>query len=151
MIGSLGHSIADSLKGSKKIYEIGNLTEQILGIAEQTNLLALNAAIEAARVGEAGKGFAVVASEIRELADNSRETMGEIQTINMSVTTAVSTLIEQVEKMMEFLNQNILQDYNGFEMMASRYRQDADYMGDFCGTINHNVQDMYQARILRNC
>lgn len=64
---------------------------------------------------------------------------------NMSVTTAVSTLIEQVEKMMEFLNQNILQDYNGFEMMASRYRQDADYMGDFCGTINHNVQDMYQA------
>lgn len=32
---------------------------------------------------------------------------------------------------MEFLNQNILQDYNGFEMMASRYRQDADYMGDF--------------------
>lgn len=145
MIGSLGHSIADSLKGSKKIYEIGNLTEQILGIAEQTNLLALNAAIEAARVGEAGKGFAVVASEIRELADNSRETMGEIQTINMSVTTAVSTLIEQVEKMMEFLNQNILQDYNGFEMMASRYRQDADYMGDFCGTINHNVQDMYQA------
>lgn len=145
MIRSLGHSIADSLKGSKKIYEIGNLTEQILGIAEQTNLLALNAAIEAARVGEAGKGFAVVASEIRELADNSRETMGEIQTINMSVTTAVSTLIEQVEKMMEFLNQNILQDYNGFEMMASRYRQDADYMGDFCGTINHNVQDMYQA------
>ncbi len=145
MVGSLGHSIADSLQGSKKIYEIGNLTEQILGIAEQTNLLALNAAIEAARVGEAGKGFAVVASEIRELADNSRETMGEIQSINMSVTTSVGTLIEQVEKMMNFINKNILEDYKGFEMMASRYRADADYMGKFCGTINENVQDMYRA------
>ena len=130
---------------NKESIAINSIIGTINEIAEQTNLLALNAAIEAARVGEAGKGFAVVASEIRELADNSRETMGEIQTINMSVTTAVSTLIEQVEKMMEFLNQNILQDYNGFEMMASRYRQDADYMGDFCGTINHNVQDMYQA------
>ena len=140
------NKIADQIElTNESVGKIGEAAAFITNIADQTSLLALNASIESARAGEAGKGFAVVASEIRELADNSRETMGEIQTINMSVTTAVSTLIEQVEKMMEFLNQNILQDYNGFEMMASRYRQDADYMGDFCGTINHNVQDMYQA------
>ena len=128
--GEINDSLSEALENAKVVEQIGVLAESIMGITSQTNLLALNASIEAARAGEAGKGFAVVASEIRELADNSRETMGEIQTINMSVTTAVSTLIEQVEKMMEFLNQNILQDYNGFEMMASRYRQDADYMGD---------------------
>jgi len=132
-------------KQAKDNNGVGVIEWKVYGASVKADKTELAAAIEAARVGEAGKGFAVVASEIRELADNSRETMGEIQTINMSVTTAVSTLIEQVEKMMEFLNQNILQDYNGFEMMASRYRQDADYMGDFCGTINHNVQDMYQA------
>lgn len=59
--------------------EIGKVIETITDISEQVNLLALNATIEAARAGEAGKGFAVVANEIKELANQTSHSTGEIK------------------------------------------------------------------------
>ena len=80
-VEELSAVLEKSVKDSEKVAQINELTKVILDIASQTNLLALNASIEAARAGEAGKGFAVVAEEISALADNSRQTAGNIQTI----------------------------------------------------------------------
>ncbi|MFC3034370.1 methyl-accepting chemotaxis protein [Pseudoalteromonas fenneropenaei] len=60
------------------VADVGKVIEMIRTIAEQTNLLALNAAIESARAGEHGRGFAVVADEVRKLAQQTQNSLSDI-------------------------------------------------------------------------
>lgn len=77
--------------------QIRAVTGMITAIAEQTNLLALNAAIEAARAGEHGKGFAVVAEEVRNLAEQSKQSAGEIGRMIDSMVENVSEAVSSTE------------------------------------------------------
>lgn len=65
--------------------EISHLLEGIKTIAGQTNLLALNASIESARAGEHGKGFAVVAEQIRNLSNQSRAIVEDINVVTVKI------------------------------------------------------------------
>lgn len=126
----LSQTLTQSVKDSEKVSQINDLTNEILSIASQTNLLALNASIEAARAGEAGKGFAVVADEISALADNSRQTASNIQGISAEVTEAVRTLSENAMEVIEFINQNVLADYDAFVETGDKYENTAIIMDD---------------------
>lgn len=110
--------------------KIGDIIAQIEDIASQTNLLSLNASIEAARAGEAGKGFAVVADEIRKLADSSRETANNIQQINEHVIAAVNELSKNSNQIVEYIDSDILPDYNNFVESGRKYSDDSVYIND---------------------
>ncbi len=125
MIKEFDVSLNASIEDSRQIEKIGNLTSDILGIASKTNLLALNASIEAARAGEAGRGFAVVADEIRQLADNSKETAGNIQQISESVVAAVITLAENAGNLVKFINDRVMPDYEILENTGEQYLNDS--------------------------
>ncbi|WP_099466783.1 methyl-accepting chemotaxis protein [Konateibacter massiliensis] len=114
-----------SIDNSKSVIKIQELTDEILNISSQTNLLALNASIEAARAGEAGKGFAVVAGEIRGLAENTRTTANNIQDISFMVTNGVENLASDAKKMLDFVNTDVLNDYDKFVDTADHYQEDA--------------------------
>ena len=129
----LSITLQQSVKDSEKVGQINELTNEILTIASQTNLLALNASIEAARAGEAGRGFAVVADEISTLADNSRQTASNIQSISAEVTEAVRTLSDHALEVIAFINENVLSDYDSFVETGERYENTALLMDRILG------------------
>ena len=91
-------------KLSEAVQQIGVTLNLISEISSSTNLLALNASIEAARAGEAGKGFAVVATEVGNLANNTQETLKEVEEVIVRVQNNVKEITLQVEENSQKLN-----------------------------------------------
>ena len=152
-IEELSKVLEASVKESEQVNQISDLTNDILDIASQTNLLALNASIEAARAGEAGKGFAVVADEISKLAANSREAAGNIQEISARVTTAVKELSDNAIQVIDFINENVLSDYDSFVETGAKFEDTASVIDEMLGSFTdkanklNEVMDAMSVRI----
>ena len=108
-ISKAGEIIEESVQKMDDVYEasakIMDITKLIEGIAFQTNILALNASVEAARAGEQGRGFAVVASEVRNLAQNTQESVKNITALITDSYKKIHLAAESVKE-----SQNIFTD-----------------------------------------
>lgn len=115
-----------SIEKAEDIKFIKQFVEVILSISEQTNLLALNASIEAARAGEAGKGFEVVAEEVRKLAEESKTISSSIQEKVDVAVESVQELINNSQNVLNFLDNDVMNDYELFSDVAGKYEQDSN-------------------------
>ncbi|MBE5935851.1 MAG: methyl-accepting chemotaxis protein [Lachnospiraceae bacterium] len=145
MLESIKSSMKESIENSKSVDEINALTGEILAISTQTNLLALNASIEAARAGEAGKGFSVVADEIRNLADETKRTVGNIQSVSTVVTEAVNSLVQNSNDIIKYVSNNIMNEYDDFVGVAEVYEQDSVTMNGILEEFNQQATILNEA------
>ena len=121
-------NMVKAIEDGKVVEEIKEMAETIAGIADQTNLLALNAAIEAASAGEHGKGFAVVAEEVRELAEQSAESVAGIQETIVKVQDAFKNLSASGQQVLAFINEKVNPEFKVFGDMGKRYYDDSEFV-----------------------
>lgn len=122
--------VLNDIEKGKVVSDIKVMAETIAGIAEQTNLLALNAAIEAARAGEQGKGFAIVAEEVRKLAEQSSEAVGNVKFTIEKVQEAFKSLSGNSNKLLKFMNDNIVPQFETFVEIGEQYQGDGIFVNN---------------------
>ncbi|MBB3108956.1 methyl-accepting chemotaxis protein [Paenibacillus phyllosphaerae] len=113
-MGAIGQSVGESATVIGQLAEQGKQIDAIVKfiseIASQTSLLALNASIEAARAGEHGAGFMVVASEVKHLAEQTKQSTGQI----IGVVRSIHGLSEQA---LRAIDQGVAETGKGRTMM----------------------------------
>lgn len=142
----IGNQVKERLEAaieeSKAAEQVKILSNSILKIANQTNLLALNASIEAASAGEAGRGFAVVAKEIGKLAEDSKGTVNEIQKVTDRVMTSVLNLAKNSKSVVEFIDTNVIKDYEVLVQTGEQYYEDAEYIKNFISDLSSALEEI---------
>lgn len=134
-----------AIEDSKVVEQINVLSSAIMDITSQTNLLALNAAIEAARAGESGRGFSVVAEEIRKLAEQSKDTVVEIQNITHKVNESVNNLSNNSNKLLDFMSTDVINDYSRMIGIADKYSEDAEFVDKLVREFSNTSENLLQS------
>ena len=134
--------LESAVEETKEISKIAEVSAAISAIAQQTNLLALNASIEAARAGEAGKGFAVVADEIKQLSTTTGNEIEKVNALVGKVMESVKKLSGESNRIVTFLDEIVLKDYDKLEILADNYREDADYYVEVSNMLGTHIENL---------
>ena len=112
----------------QSIRGISGIVELIKNISEQTTLLAINASIEASRAGEDGKGFSVIAAEIRELSEQTTESVEKI-----------TSVIKRFEELSSHVEKNTRNALNELNSKMSRAQNSIKAMNNLSNQMNEII------------
>ncbi|WP_339316563.1 methyl-accepting chemotaxis protein [Paenibacillus sp. FSL R10-2734] len=136
------------VKTNQLVRKVNELTETassvmkvlnvLQNITQQTNILSLNATIEAARAGEAGRGFMVVADEIRQLADQSKESIAVVAEITDTVMRDMNETVVVLSEVAPLFNQQMTSVQSTSEIFVSVQ----DQMQQFIARLNSVTSSM---------
>ncbi|WP_259391310.1 methyl-accepting chemotaxis protein [Paenibacillus sp. 1011MAR3C5] len=139
----------DALKESTG--SIVKILDVLNNLTKQTNILSLNATIEAARAGAAGKGFMVVADEIRQLADQSRQSIDVVAQITGKIRSEIDETVQVLTEAYPLFQEQIVsvKEANGIfvsvqEQMA-QFAQRLDGATSSIGQLEQSQQVLAEA------
>ncbi|MFW5966916.1 MAG: methyl-accepting chemotaxis protein [Persicimonas sp.] len=141
-------TIAERISELKSHTErITEILEVIKSIADRSDLLALNASLEGMRAGEAGKGFTLVAAEMRRLAENIKDSVGNIKELvgdigESSMASAMAT--DEGTRLSEKTTENALKITLITQQQKSGTEQVTQSMDDLSELINQDVAGTQQ-------
>jgi len=126
-----------------KAIEAGGIVEELIfisdtikKIAEQTNLLALNAAIEASRAGEQGRGFAVVSGEVKKLAEQSADTISNVENLVFQIREVFNRLSTSSQDILMYIDINVKSDYELLLQTGTEYQKDAKLLNTIASEVS---------------
>ncbi|MCJ8011665.1 methyl-accepting chemotaxis protein [Paenibacillus sp. KQZ6P-2] len=148
MTRSLMHKV-DNLK--QTTMSVNKVLEVLQNITKQTNILSLNATIEAARAGAAGKGFMVVADEIRQLAEQSRQSIDMVGQITEKIMHEMNETVEALQEANPLFQEqmNSVKETNDIFVSVreqmSDFTQRLDTVTQSIETLNHSQEILSDA------
>ena len=135
-------SVEHAIDSLNELSKINQLATEILSIANKTNLLSLNASIEAARAGEAGKGFAVVAEEIGALADTSKMTATNIQTICNEANNSIEVVNNCFCKIITYMQNSVVGQFESYAKQSDNNSAIAENIQNLMEEITKSIETM---------
>ncbi|MCX6052309.1 MAG: CHASE3 domain-containing protein [Campylobacterales bacterium] len=138
---------------SQQSQQIGEITSTVEDIANQSNMLAVNASIEAVKAGEQGKGFSVVALELKNLSEQSKQGVKQVQKILTDIQKVTGTLVMVAEQgakavesgvkqalsaktSMDKLNETVMNAANANKQISASYEQELAGMDQISGAMS---------------
>ncbi|WP_379132968.1 methyl-accepting chemotaxis protein [Paenibacillus sp. sgz500958] len=135
----------DELRQSTHL--IRSILAPMIDMNKQTNILALNASIEAVRAGAAGRGFIVIADEIRQLANQSSQSIQSVSRITDEIGHHIENTVKVVHEAAPLFQEQIhcvRESSTIFESVKEEMEHFINHIGESSAAISELVEFQQQ-------